>query len=184
MMQTVLEIFKYTLPAIIVLIATSVIVKRFLTTDLKKKQVLLLKDNQEVTVRLRLQACERLVMFVERVNPRQIIPRVYQPGMTVADLQAALIFNIKTEYEHNLSQQIYVSKQVWDIVKGVQEQLIFTIGHITKQLQPDAPAKELHTRMIDFMLSTDGQLPVDVAINVINEEAKQVLTYGAGTGNK
>lgn len=178
-MQTILEILKYTIPAIIVLIATSLIVKRFLNTELKVKQLKMLTDNQEVTVRLRLQACERLVMFVERINPRQLVPRVYHPGMTVADLQAAIIYTVKAEFEHNLSQQIYVSKPVWDMVTGVKEQLIHMTGHIARQMEADAPGKELHNKMIEFLLSADGQLPMDIAANLINEEAKNVLTYGA-----
>lgn len=179
MMETVLEILKYTIPAIVVLIATSLIVKRFLNTELKKKQLKMLIDNQEITVRLRLQACERLIMFIERVNPRQLVPRVYQSGMTVADLQAAIIYNVKAEFEHNLSQQIYVSKPVWDIVRGVQEQMIHMTGTMAKQLQPDAPAQELHAKIIEFLVSSDGQMPMEVALNLINDEAKDVLMYGA-----
>ena len=178
MIETILEILKYTVPALIVLIATSLIVKRFLLTDIKKKQLLLQKDSQEITIRLRLQACERLVLFVERINPRQLVPRIYQSGMNVSDLQGALVFNIKAEFEHNLPQQIYVSKRTWDTVKGVKEQMIHMIGHLAQTLNPEAPAKELHVKMIDFLLSTDGQLPADMAIDIINDEARELLSFG------
>src|SRR5690606_28116163 len=106
----IFEILKYTIPAVVVLIACTLIVRRFLLTDLKEKQLAMLRENQGPTVRLRLQAYERLALFLERVHPRQLAPRVYQSGMTVGELQATLIFNIRTEFEHNLSQQIYVSK--------------------------------------------------------------------------
>jgi hypothetical protein len=140
---------------------------------------MLLKDNQEITVRMRLQAYERLVLFIERIHFRQLVPRIYQSGMGVSDLQQALVFNIKAEFEHNLSQQIYVSRPVWDTVKTVKEQSIHIIGSIAQQLPPDAPAKELHVRIIDYMLTTEGNLPSDVALNMINDEAKRVLSYGA-----
>lgn len=179
MLQTILEILKYTLPALIVLIATFLIVKRFLNTEVKKKQLMLLKDNQEITVRMRLQAYERLVLFIERIHFRQLVPRIYQSGMTVADLQQALVFHIKAEFEHNLSQQIYVTKGVWDMVRTVKEQSIHTVGTIAQQLPADAPAKELHVRIIDFILTTDGSMPSDMALNMINDEAKRVLSYGA-----
>ncbi len=179
MLQTVLEILKYTLPALIVLLATFLIVKRFLNTEVKKKQLMLLRDNQEITVRMRLQAYERLVLFIERVHFRQLVPRIYQSGMTVADLQQALVFNIKAEFEHNLSQQIYVTKGVWDMVRTVKEQSIHLVGTIAQQLPADAPAKELHVRIIDFILTTDGSMPSDMALNMINDEAKRVLSYGA-----
>jgi len=139
----------------------------------------MLRENQESTVRLRLQAYERLVLFIERIHPRQLVPRVYQSGMTVADLQAVLVYNIRAEFEHNLSQQIYVSRQVWDTVRQVKEQELNMINNITQQLNPDAPAKELHKRIVDYVLTIEGELPTDAALAVINEEAKSVLQYGA-----
>jgi hypothetical protein len=181
-MVTVLEILKYTLPAIIVLIASYLIVQKFLVSEIKRKQLTLFNETQEVTARLRLQAYERLVMFIERIHPRNLVPRTYQSGMTVADLQGALIFNIKTEFEHNLSQQIYVSKEVWDTVRGVQEQEMGMINQIAKQLNPDAPAKDLHLRIIDVVMTDAGTTPTDVALQIINDEAKRLLSFSAFGG--
>ncbi|RYZ47624.1 MAG: hypothetical protein EOP49_20855 [Sphingobacteriales bacterium] len=178
-LKTILEILKYTVPAIVVLIACAVIVKRFLVTEVKEKQLKLLEDNQETTVRLRLQAYERLVLFIERIHPRQLVPRVYMSGMNVAELHAALTYTIRTEFEHNLSQQIYVSKPVWNTVRGVKEQELNMINTITQQLNPEAPGKELHTRIVDYVMTMEGELPTDVALELINEEAKKVLTYGS-----
>ncbi len=178
-MQTTLEILKYTLPAIIVLLASTLTIRGFLRADFKEKKLALLRDNQETTVRLRLQAYERLVLFLERIHSRQLIPRVYYPGMQVAELQAAMTAMIQAEFEHNLSQQIYVTKQVWNTVRGVKEQELNMINQIAKQLPPEAPAKEMHQRMVDYLLTVE-ELPIEVALQVINEEAKMVLSYGAG----
>lgn len=178
-MQTFLEILKYTLPAIVVLIACTLIVRRFLLTELKEKQIAMLRENQGPTVRLRLQAYERMALFLERIHPRQLAPRVYHSGMTVAELQATLLFNIRTEFEHNLSQQIYVSKAIWDTVRGVKEQEMNMVNSIAAQLDPNADARELHKRMVDYILTLEGDLPIDVALQMINDEAKTVLSYGA-----
>jgi hypothetical protein len=178
-MQPLFEILKYTLPAVIVLIACSVIVRRFLLTELKEKQIAMLRENQGPAVRLRLQAYERLALLLERIHPRQLTPRVYQTGMTVGELQATLIFNIRTEFEHNLSQQIYVTKAIWDTVRGVMEQELNMINSISSQLPFEADAKELHKRMVDYVLSVEGDLPIDVALQMINDEAKTVLSYGS-----
>jgi hypothetical protein len=177
--QTILELLKYTVPAIVVLIATTIIVKRFLTTDLRAKEVEMLRENQHTTVRLRLQAYERLVLYIERIHPRQLVPRVYQPGMTVADLHAVLVYTIRSEFEHNLSQQIYVSGKVWDTLRNVKEQELNMINTIVQQLNPEDPAKELHKRIVDYVLTAEGDLPTDAALQFINEEAKSVLQYGA-----
>ena len=176
--QTLLDLLKYTVPAIVVLIATSLIVRRFLITDVRHKQMDMLRETQDTTMRLRLQAYERLVLFVERIHPRQLVPRLYQTGMTVSDLQAVLVYNIRAEFEHNLSQQLYVSRRVWDTVKQVKEQELNMINSISQQLNADDPAKELHKRIVDYVLTVEGELPTDAALQVINEEAKSVLQYG------
>lgn len=178
-METFLDILKYTIPATIVMIACVVIVRRFLMADFREKQLSLLRDNQSITVRLRLQAYERLVLFLERIHPRQLIPRIYHSDMTVAELEAAIIFNIRAEYEHNLSQQIYVTRQVWNAVRGVKEQEINMVSQIARQLSPSAPAKDLHQRMVDYLLTVED-MPIEVAMQVINEEAKTVLSFGSG----
>lgn len=176
--QPILEILKYTIPAVVVLIATSLIVRRFLITDVRHKQMDMLRETQDTTMRLRLQAYERLVLFVERIHPRQLVPRLYQTGMTVADLQAVLTYNIRAEFEHNLSQQLYVSRRVWDTVKQVKEQELNMINSISQQLNAEDSAKELHKRIVDYVMTIDGELPTDAALQLINEEAKNVLQYG------
>lgn len=177
--ETILEILKYTIPALVVMLTCYSIVQRFLNTQLRQKQIEMLRENQEITVRLRLQAYERLALFVERSHPRNLIPRVYAQGMTVADLQQALFYSIKGEFEHNLSQQIYVTTGVWDLVRNVKEQEQNMINSIAQQLPPDAPAKDLHMRIVDYVVGTEGELPSEIALKAINEEARRILSFGA-----
>lgn len=176
--QTLLEILKYIIPAIIVLIATSLIVSKFLVNDTKRKQLAIFQEGMQTTLRLRLQAYERLALFLERIHPRELITRVYQTGMTARELQAALIASIHMEFEHNLSQQIYVSHQVWKTVQGVKEQELNMINQVASKLAPEAAAKELHQRIIDFIMTTENDLPIEVGLNIINTEAKVVLQQG------
>lgn len=176
---TLLEIAKYTIPAIVVLIATSNIVKRFLISENQRKQMAIFQDAQDVTLRLRLQAYERLSLFLERISSRQLIPRVYDPSMTVQDLQAAMVLSIRTEFEHNLSQQIYVSKNVWETVKGVKEQELNMINRISQTLDPNASARDLHARIIEVVAKAEGDLPTEVALQIINDEAIKVMQFGS-----
>jgi hypothetical protein len=175
-LQTILEILKYVIPAIIVLIATSTIVKKFLVNETERKRLSIFKEGMDTTLRLRLQAYERLALYMERIHPRVLIPRVYVTGMTNRDLQTELIQAIRIEYEHNLSQQIYVSSQVWKTIQSVKEQEMAMINQVAGMLDPEGSAKELHQRMIDFIISNENDLPVEVALEVINNEAKLVLS--------
>ncbi len=174
--QTILEILKYTIPAIVVLIAAAIIVNKFLVNETQRKRLSIFKENMDTTLRLRLQAYERLALYMERIHPRVLIPRLYETGMTVRDLQSAIVVTVNSEFEHNLSQQIYVSAQVWKTVQGVKEQELAMVNQIASQLNAESPARELHQRMIDFILSNENNIPVEVALEVINNEAKLVLT--------
>lgn len=176
--NNLLEILKYILPSLVVLAACYMIVNKFIVAETQRKQLELMHDTQDVTVRLRLQAYERLVLLIERMHPRQLIPRVYEPGMTARDLQQSLIFNINTEFEHNLSQQLYVSPQVWGTVRNVKEQQLNMINHIAQQMNAEASAKDLHMRIVEFVLTSENQVPGETALQLINEEAKRVLSYG------
>jgi hypothetical protein len=175
-LQTILEIAKYVLPSLVVLIACNMLVNRFLATEMRRKQIELLQGTHDTTLRLRLQAYERLIVFVERIQPRQLLSRIYNADMTVRDLQQAAAFSVRSEFEYNLSQQLYVSKSVWETVRNVTEQEINMVNQIAKQLKPDAPAKELHTRIMEYLLTAEGEMPTDIARQVINDEAKKVLS--------
>ena len=179
MMAATLEILKYTIPALIVLISSYLIVKKFLVTETQRKQLAIFKDSQDTTLRLKLQAYERLVLFIERISPRQLIPRVYDSSMTVRDLQQMMTYSIKTEFEHNMSQQIYVSNNVWETVKNVKEQELNMINRISQTLDPEAPARDLHARILDVMQKAEEDLPTNVALQIINNEVKQVLSFGS-----
>lgn len=174
----ILEILKYTIPSLVVLAASYMIVRKFLVSEMQRKQLAIFKDSQDTTLRLKLQAYERLILFIERISPRQLIPRVYNPAMTVRDLQEALTATIKAEYEYNLSQQIYVSNNVWETVKNVKEQELNMVNRISQALNPDAHARELHARILEIVSKTEDELPTEVALQIINNEVKKVLAYG------
>jgi len=174
-----LEILKYVIPSIVVLIACNLIISRFLMAQNQQKQMAIFQDVQQTTIRLRLQAYERLALLMERIHPRNLIPRVYSPNMTVQELQITMSMAIKTEYEHNLSQQIYVSTNVWKTVQSVKEQELMMVNSIAQTLKPEASAKELHAKIMDYILTSEKELPTDIALAIIDEEAKKVLSYGS-----
>lgn len=175
--MTLLEILKYTIPALIVLVASYLIVKKFLVSEIQRKQLALFSESQNTTLQLRLQAYERLVLFVERIHPRQLLTRVYDPSMTVQDMQQAIMLTVRAEFEHNLSQQIYVSRNVWETVKNVKEQELNMTNQIARSLNPEAPARELHARILEYLATAEGEMPTEVAVQIIGDEVKKVLAF-------
>ena len=102
------------------------IIKRFVENE-QKKSLLELKKMQametlKVVNPIRLQAYERLALFLERISPNSLVLRCYQPGMDLKVLQGVLTKNIRDEFEHNLSQQVYVSSEAWNRIKEAKEE--------------------------------------------------------------
>ncbi len=176
---TLLEILKYTLPAIVVLLTSYLVVNKFLISDTQRKQIALLRETQDVSHRLRLQAYERLTLYLERIHPRNLTARTYATGMNAAEFAAAMNLTIQTEWEHNISQQIYVSRQVWETVRGVKEQELNMINQLAGTLKPEATAADLNRRLVEAVLSEPGELPTEVALQIVHEEARKVLSLGA-----
>ncbi|MCB0700114.1 MAG: hypothetical protein H6551_07755 [Chitinophagales bacterium] len=177
-LNTLLEILKYTLPSLIMLMVTYMIVSKFLTEQTTRKQLALFHETQNITIPMRLQAYERLTLYVERITPRNLLSRVYQKDMNVAVYHAMLTETIKSEFEHNLAQQIYVSRGVWETIRSVKEQEINIINTFAQRLDPEAPAKELHKLILEYVLTDEGEQPTEVALAIITDESRRVLTHG------
>jgi hypothetical protein len=170
-----LEILKYLLPSLVVLACAYYIISSFLKNEIEKKRLAIFSDNQKITLPMRLQAYERLTLFAERMDVQNMITRFYTSNSTAQDMQLAMIQSIRTEYEYNLSQQIYVSNEVWKTITSAKEQEVAMINGIASQLPVGTPAKDLVQRLTDVALSQDDDTPRQIALIVINNEAKAVL---------
>ena len=82
----------------------------------------------KMTTPLRIQACERLVLFLERSQLPVLVKRTFVPGMAKDTFHIALLQNVEDEFEHNMAQQLYVSDATWDAVKRSKEELVGQIN--------------------------------------------------------
>ena len=82
------------------------------------------KETLKVVTPIRLQAYERMALFLERISPNSLVLRVFRPGMDTSALQAAMTKTIRDEWEHNLSQQIYISSEAWNRIREAKEEMI------------------------------------------------------------
>jgi hypothetical protein len=173
--SNILEILKYILPSIVVLIAAYLIIDKFLTKEIERKRLAIFGENTKTTIPMRLQAYERLTLFLERMNVQELLTKFYAGDAPARDLQLAVLQNIRAEFEYNLSQQIYVSKEVWQAVVTAKEQEVAMLNAIAAQLPQDATAKQLITRVNDVQLNQDSETPRQIALGFVNNEAKHVL---------
>lgn len=141
--------------------------------SLKKAQVS--KPAETTTLPLKLQAYERLVLLAERIALPNLVTRIPAGDLTVRQYQSVLVEQVKAEYDHNLSQQIYVSPTAWQAVSNLREQNIFIINSIAQALPGDLKGTEL-ARKIAELLNVDPKASMhSMVLEAINHEAKKLL---------
>ena len=111
--------------------------------------------SNKVTLPLRLQAYERCIVFLERISPDSLVVRVNKSEDTVASLQAKLLSAIRSEFEHNISQQLYVSPETWSYVVIAQNNIIGLINTCSGRLHPEMRAIELSKLIIETYANID-----------------------------
>lgn len=174
-MEQFFEISKYTLPALIVMLTAYLVLSSFLKNESKKLDIQLKKEHTKETLLLRLQAYERLMIFLERISPTNLLVRFDKQSLNAKEFQHILIISIRQEYEHNLSQQIYVSADAWRLVTLAKEETIKVINLIAKANPDNATADELTKELISFYIQTEQALPTEEAIEWIKSDVKQIL---------
>lgn len=173
-MEYVLELLKVTIPAIVVFLTAYFILKSFLDNQEKRKWMNLKINLKHTTLPIRLQAYERVILLLERLSPNNLIHRVKKSGMTAADMQAALLAEIRQEYNHNLSQQLYISEDGWALVQNAKEEMIKTVNLCYAQVNPDDQALELSRAIFNAVMKNET-MPTDRAIKYLKQEARQLF---------
>jgi hypothetical protein len=171
----ILEILKLTIPAFIVFLTVYFMLQHQFKRDLEIKILeLKMKDSKELKI-LRLQAYERLSLFLERIAPYNIITRTLEPEMLGQELQYAIIRTIRAEFDHNLSQQIYVSANAWSMISQSKDEIIKTIGMISAQVPNEVSAHELSRIIIDAIANANVPLPTQQALDFLKAEARELF---------
>lgn len=174
-MEYFIEILKIILPAGAVFAASYLIVKKFLDNEQKRRDSEIKKSNQATTTPLRLQAYERIIIFLERISPSSLVVRVNKNGMTAQQLHLELIRTIKSEYEHNMSQQIYMGAGAWELVKNAKEEIIKLINISSTKIPHENSSNELAMMVINISSSLGKKLPNEIALDYIKKEVSQIF---------
>ncbi len=126
------------------------------------------------TLKLQLQAYERLSVFAERASLKNLVARTSFATLNVVDYQLTLLDAIKSEYEYNVSQQVYVSPDMWKAIGNLKDQNIFIINQVAAMLPPNAAAIELSKRLLEYSSNKDAELSV-IVLDALQFEAKKLL---------
>ena len=124
---------------------------------------------------LLLQAYERLALFTERIKLENLISRVYLNGMSAKDMQQAVQRTIKEEFEHNITQQIYVNPDIWQAVTKMKDQNLYIINQLAAMLPGNANAMDLNKRILDLVMNNPQASMNDLVLEALQFEAKKLL---------
>lgn len=172
----IFDLLKIILPAIIVAGAIFYLFQQFLEKEQQRRLIELRLQASKDVLPIRLQAYERVVLFLERITPNNLLIRLSSAGQTAPDYHRLLIQEIRAEYEHNLSQQLYMSPEAWDQVKQGKEGVLTMINKAYHALaQPQqARGTELAKRVLETVINNEID-PTAQALNYVKHEATNLF---------
>jgi hypothetical protein len=173
-MDVFIDLLKITIPSLILLAAVCYIVGGFLRNSEKQKQLKVVRDNLKIITPLRLQAYERLVLFLERTSPDSILLHANYPDNTAEQLHRELLQTIRAEYEHNLTQQLYVSHEAWESVRNAKNYTVSLINTAAQEMEDNAPAIELSRKILNVTAEME-QSPTQKAVHLLKTEIRQLF---------
>lgn len=172
MENKIIEILAYTIPSLITGGVAYYLFNSHFKDQQNTRRWLLQKENQKDSLPLRLQAYERLTLYLERINPTKLLIRVTPLSNNKNEYENYIIAQIEQEFEHNLTQQIYVSEACWTIVKTAKNTTIQMIRKTNMSEKIDTADKLRETILND---SLDNVSTTQIALSYINTEVKELF---------
>ncbi len=166
----IIELLFYLLPAIV----TGVVAYYFFAMHTKneegRRRFLIHKESQKTALPLQLQAYERMALFLERINPSKLLLRIQPESIDKDTYEMELIEAIEREFEHNLSQQIYITEECWNVIKTSKNATIHLIRRSSKTAEN---AQKVREDILNNLM--DKQAPSETALGYIKKEVRLLL---------
>ena len=169
--EQVLGLMVYCIPALVTGVIAFLFFREHTDNENNRRNFILKESIQKESLPIRLQAYERLTLFLERISPQNLLKRVSPISQEVEDYKSLLIQTVEQEYEHNLSQQIYVSDPCWRIVSAAKNSTIQTI--VSFKNKDVNTANDIRPLLLDILLN--NEVTAEMALNFFNEEVSILL---------
>jgi hypothetical protein len=127
------------------------------------------------TIKLKLAAYERLALFTERNKLENLINRVNSPGLDAATMRQLMINSLREEFDHNVTQQLYVDPTIWDAVTRMKEQNMYIINQIGSLLPADATANDLNKQLVQLLAQDANTTMNKVVLDALQYEVKKII---------
>ena len=167
----IIELISYTLPTLIMGVVGYNFFVLYTKNETAKRNYLLQKETKPDSLSLRLQAYERMTLFLERINPSQLLVRISPISENKNDYANYVIAQIEQEFEHNLAQQIYLSEECWSTIVTAKNTTIQIILLAVKN-EEISNANQLRESILKNLL--EKQSPSSVALAFLKNEVSQL----------
>ena len=173
-MEVLIEYGKILIPASVVLYAVYLMVRSFIIKEIELKKLEIRTRSIETILPNRLQAYERMCLFLERISPPNMLLRLNNPGYSAREFHKYLLDEIRNEYNHNVSQQIYMSEEVWSMIKNAKEDLTILINEASSGMDSEATSLDLSRRIFELTLEKKVE-PITHALSELRKEIQQTF---------
>ncbi len=173
-MESFTDILKITIPPLIVFLTAWILLRNMIKNEQDRRRQDLILQNSRTVTPIKLQAYERIILFLERISLESLLVRVISPEMTAPQLHSALVNAIRSEFEHNLSQQIYMSPQAWEVVRNARSNMIKIINSEFEKLPAEANGMSLSKKLLEKIMELEKE-PTRVAIDFVKAEIGRMI---------
>ncbi len=173
-MNALIEFGKILIPASVVLYAAYLMVKSFTQKEIELKKLEVRSRSIETILPARLQAYERITLFLERISPQNLLLRLTDSAYSAREFQKILLDEIRNEYNHNVSQQVYMSEEVWSMVKNSKEDLTVMINEAASQMNDDSKSIDLSKKIFEIVMEKKVD-PIGHALSELKREIQQIF---------
>ncbi|MBE0424600.1 MAG: hypothetical protein IBX66_11785 [Lutibacter sp.] len=168
----IMELLSYTIPSVITGAVAYYFFLNHTNNEERKIKLSILKENQKQTLPVRLQAYERMALFLERINPSKLVLRITSVNNDINAYSQSLINTIEQEFEHNLAQQIYVTDECWNAILAAKNATIYIIKKSAEE-KNITEAQELREVIIKKILNTAA--PSTTALAFLKDEVRNFI---------
>lgn len=162
------------IPALAVLAVVYIILKKQGEKEIAALSIQLKKERQTFFLEPRVDAYQRVVLLMERINPHSLIMRTHNAKMSAHLFQSELLDNIRKEFDHNVAQQIFISTEAWEMVKKSKEETIKIINIAGNQMEKEATATDLSGKIFEIVAELE-ELPSDITIKYLKRELQKLF---------
>ena len=169
-----MEVLKYSIPALLVLLATCLVLWKMLQEDREKRAFELKRKSQKEITPIRLRGYERLSLLLERTTPEALLRDLDVQSLTAQQISSLLMQKLRLEFDHNLSQQIYVSDEAWEAISNAREQMVLFLSTMARQFPPETNGLEVAKLMLTAY-AENGETPHQKAMKILKDEVRDLF---------